>query len=312
MRLIFFGTPRFAQIALERLLGSRHKVEAVVTTPDRPKGRGRQVAMSEVKEFALKRNLEVLQPENLKDAGFLKRIGEIGADLFCVVAFRILPEKLFALPRFGAMNLHASLLPRFRGAAPIERALMAGATTTGVTTFQIAKSVDTGQILLSREVAIGPQDTYEDLYPRLANMGAELLVETIDRLEDGSISPVRQDNALVSTAPKITPDDSPIDWNKPAVNIVNQIRGLAGSADAFTDLDGRRLKILRASLAETADGSAFPGQIVAADKTTGLIVAAGSGAVRLLEVCLEGKKRMDAQAFLNGMRIVTGTRLAAS
>ena len=312
MRLIFFGTPRFAQIALERLLGSRHKVEAVVTTPDRPKGRGRQVAMSEVKEFALKRNLEVLQPENLKDAGFLKRIGEIGADLFCVVAFRILPEKLFALPRFGAMNLHASLLPRFRGAAPIERALMAGATTTGVTTFQIAKSVDTGQILLSREVAIGPQDTYEDLYPRLANMGAELLVETIDRLEDGSISPVRQDNALVSTAPKITPDDSPIDWNKPAVNIVNQIRGLAGSADAFTDLDGRRLKILRASLVETADGSALPGQVVATDKTNGFIVAAGSGAVRLLEVCLEGKKRMDAQAFLNGIRIVTGTRLAAS
>ncbi len=312
MRLIFFGTPKFAQIALERLLNSRHKVEAVVTTPDKPKGRGRQVAMSEVKEYALKRNLEVMQPENLKDAGFLKRVGDIGADLFCVVAFRILPEKLFALPRFGAINLHASLLPRFRGAAPIERALMAGATSTGVTTFQIAKSVDTGNLLLSREVVIDPHETYEDLYPRLANIGAELLVETLDRLENGSISPARQDDSLASAAPKITPDDSPIDWNRPAAQIVNQIRGLAGSADAFTYLDGRRLKILRASLTDLADGVAPPGKIVAADKSTGLIVAAGSGAVRLLEVCLEGKKRMDAQAFLNGLRIPTGTKLTAS
>jgi methionyl-tRNA formyltransferase len=312
MRLIFFGTPKFAQIALERLLGSRHQVEAVVTTPDKPKGRGRQVAMSEVKEFALKRNLEVMQPENLKDAGFIKRIGEIGADLFCVVAFRILPEKLFALPRFGAINLHASLLPRFRGAAPIERALMAGATATGVTTFQIAKSVDTGGILLSREIMINSDDTYEDLYPRLANVGAELLVETIDRLEDGSLSPVRQDDTLASAAPKITPEDSPIDWSRPAVSIVNQIRGLAGSADAFTYLEGKRLKILRASLTELADDSAPPGAIVTADKSNGLIVAAGSGAVRLLDVCLEGKKRMNTQAFLNGTKIVIGAKLAAS
>jgi methionyl-tRNA formyltransferase len=137
-------------------------------------------------------------------------------------------------------------------------------------------------------------------------------VETIDRLEDGSITPVRQDDSLASAAPKITPEDSPIDWNKPAVYIVNQIRGLAGSADAFTGLDGRRLKILRASLAEIVDEAALPGQIVSADRTNGLIIAAGSGAVRLHEVCLEGKKRMDVHAFLNGMRIATGTKLAAS
>lgn len=268
--------------------------------------------MTEVKEFALQQNLEVLQPEKLRDAGFLKRIGEIGADLFCVVAFRILPEKLFSLPRLGAVNLHASLLPRYRGAAPIERALMDGATVTGVTTFQIAEKVDTGKILLSREVAIGAEETYEDLYPRLANVGAELLVETIDRLEEGSLKPVRQDDSVVSVAPKITVEDSPIDWSKSAKAVVNQIRGLSGSADAFSYLAGKRLKILRASFAASGNGTIPPGGIVQADKTNGLIVAAGSGAVRLLEVCLEGKKRMDAGSFLNGVRIAPGTRLTAS
>jgi methionyl-tRNA formyltransferase len=268
--------------------------------------------MSEVAEYAIERNLEVLQPENLKDEGFLKRISAIGADLFAVVAFRILPEKLFSIPRFGAVNLHASLLPRYRGAAPIERALMDGATKTGVTTFQIAKSVDTGNILLSREIAIATHDNYEDLYPRLANEGADLLVETIDRLENGSLSPIRQDDSLASAAPKIALDDSPINWSLSAISIVNQIRGLAGSADAFTHLQGKRLKILRASLSEETNGLHPPGEIITADKNQGLVVAAGTGAVRLIEVCLEGKKRMGIIPFLNGVRITPGTRLTAS
>lgn len=268
--------------------------------------------MSEVKEFALQQNLEVLQPEKLKDAGFLSRIGEISADLFCVVAFRILPEKLFSLPRFGAVNLHASLLPRYRGAAPIERALMDGATVTGVTTFQIVKEVDTGNILLSQEVAIAANDTYEDLYPRLAQTGAELLVETIDRLEEGSLEPVKQDDAVASPAPKITLADSPIDWSRPAVAIINQIRGLAGSADAYSYLAGKRLKVLRASYFGETNGSNAPGEIIKADKDSGLVVASGAGAVRLVEICLEGKKRMDGLSFLNGIRVVPGVKLTAS
>ncbi len=312
MRLVFFGTPRFAQIALERLLRSRHQVAAVVTVPDKPTGRGRKQTPSEVKEFALSKNLEVLQPDKLTDAGFLRRIGEIAAELFAVVAFRILPEKLFALPRHGAINLHASLLPRYRGAAPIERAIIDGASKTGVTTFRIAKSVDTGGILLAREVSIGPYETYEDLYPKLADIGANLLVETIDGLEDGGLSPVPQDDTLASPAPKITPADSPIDWSRPAIAIVNQIRGLAGSADAYTVLDGKRLKILRAALSEQVNGTHVPGEIIAADKSHGLIVASGAGAVRLVEVCLEGKKRMDSNAFLNGVRLTPGVRLISA
>lgn len=312
MRLVFFGTPRFAQVALARLLQSRHQVAAVVTAPDKPKGRGLKQVPSEVKEFALRHHLEVMQPEKLQEAGFLKRLMDIAADLFAVVAFRILPEKLFSLPAHGAINLHASLLPRYRGAAPIERALIDGATTTGVTTFQIAKSVDTGGILLARAVPIGPNETYEDLYPRLAQIGAAVLVETIDQLEAGRLRPLPQDDALATPAPKITPADSIIDWSRPATQVVNQIRGLAGSADAYTGLDGKRLKILRAEPSAAANGLHPPGEIIAADRHSGLVVAAGAGTVRLLEVCLEGKKRMDVRAFLNGVHPAPGTVLTAA
>ncbi len=312
MRLVFFGTPRFAQIALERLLKSRHKVAAVVTAPDKPQGRGKKLAPSEVKRYALEQNLEVLQPRKLRDESFIRRVGEYAADLFAVVAFRILPEKLFSLPPQGAINLHGSLLPKYRGAAPIEHALMAGESETGVTTFRIARNVDTGGILLSRRVEIGPNETYEELYPRLANIGADLLVETIDRIEEGKIQAMPQDDTAATAAPKISAADSLIDWEQPAIKVVNRIRGLAGSADAYSYLNGNRLKILRAALADPSNGTHPPGEIIAADKNSGLIVAAGSGAVRLLEVCPAGKKRMDVQSFLNGARLSPGTRLTVS
>lgn len=312
MRLVFFGTPKFAQIALERLLKSRHQVAAVVTAPDKPRGRGKKLASSQVKRYALEQDLEVLQPKKLKDEGFIKKVSDYAADLFAVVAFRILPEKLFSLPPQGAINLHGSLLPKYRGAAPIEHALMAGETETGVTTFRIARSVDTGGILMMRKVEIGPDETYEELYPRLAEIGADLLVETIDRIEEGKIKAMPQDETAATSAPKISPADSLIDWNQPAIEIVNRIRGLAGSADAYSYLDGNRLKILRAVLADPANGSHPPGEVIAADKKNGLIVAAGSGAVRLLEVCPASKKRMDAQSFLNGARLTPGTRLSVS
>jgi methionyl-tRNA formyltransferase len=311
MRLLFFGTPKFARVALKKLLGSHHEVAAVVTAPDKPKGRGRKVSISDVKELALAEDLEILQPQNLKEAGFLERVKEIGAELFAVVAFRILPEKLYTIPRLGAINLHASILPRYRGAAPIERALMDGATTTGVTTFQIRRKVDTGDLLMTREVKIAETDTYEDLWPRLAEAGADILIETIDGLEAGSLTPQPQDSTAATDAPKITPEDCPIDWQRPAERIINQIRGLAGCADAFSWLGGKRLKILRATRYERANGSAWPGEVIYADSEHGLIIAAGDGAVKLQEVCLEGKKRMTAEAFLNGVRVTPGTKLAA-
>lgn len=311
MRLLFFGTPKFAQVALQKLLTSRHEVAAVVTAPDKPSGRGRKVKTSEVKELALEKGLEILQPLKLSNAEFLERVKKIGADLFAVVAFRILPEKLFSIPKLGAVNLHASLLPRYRGAAPIERALMDGATKTGVTTFQIRKEVDTGDLLLSREVAIDSTETYEDLYPRLAEAGSDLLIETIDRLEDGSLKPQPQDATAASPAPKITQEDCLIDWNRPAEQIVNQIRALAGCAEAHTGVAGKRLKILRATSYTGANGKAEPGVVVYADREHGLVVASGKGAVRLQEICLEGKKRMSAEAFLNGVKVAPGTKLTA-
>ncbi|MFH2056139.1 MAG: methionyl-tRNA formyltransferase [bacterium] len=312
MRLLFFGTPRFASIALEKVLVSAHKVVAVITAPDKPSGRGRQLQQSEVKQTALAHGLEVLQPAKLRAADFLERIKTLQADLFAVVAFRILPEKLFSIPPWGAINLHASILPQWRGAAPIERALMAGATRTGVTTFQIAKDVDTGSLLMSREVEIAPSDTYEELYPRLAEVGAELLVETIDALAAGSLTPQPQDDSLACPAPKITPEDSPIDWQRPAEQIVNQIRALAGSADAYAWLAEKRLKVLRAQSVEMPNGVARPGEVIAADPRQGVVVAAGKGAVALTEVQLQGKKRLPVAAFLNGVKIAPGTRLTAS
>lgn len=309
--MLFFGTPRFASIALERLLASAHQVAAVVTAADKPQGRGRQLQQSEVKQTALAHGLEVLQPVKLRAAEFLKRVEEIGAELFAVVAFRILPEKLFSIPPRGALNLHASLLPQYRGAAPIERALMDGATRTGVSTFQIAKQVDTGSLLLTREVEIGPEETYEDLYPRLAEVGADLLVETIDGLAAGTLTPQPQDDSQASPAPKITPEDCPINWQQPAARIVNQIRGLAGSSEAFTWLAEKRLKVLRARVA-TSTGDGEPGEVIAADPKQGLVVVAGEDAVALTEVQLQGKKRMPVAAFLNGVRVAPGTRLTAS
>ncbi len=312
MRFLFFGTPGFARVVLERLLASRHQAAAVVTAPDKPSGRGRRLKMSEVKEYALANGLEVLQPKKLKDAEFLERVKEIDADLFAVVAFRILPEKLYSLPRWGAINLHASLLPRFRGAAPIERALMAGATTTGVTTFQITKKVDTGDLLLAREVPIGENETYEELCPRLADIGADLLAETLDCLEAGTLVAQPQNPADASPAPKITTADSLIDWERSAETIINQVRGLAGSADAYTWLGGRRLKVYRAVRRPQDNGVGAPGEVVRAERREGLIVATGNGAVSLREVRLEGKKRMMIDAFLNGVKVTAGTKLTAS
>ncbi len=237
------GTPDFAIPSLKRLIQSRHAVVGVVTIPDKPKGRGRRLSASPVKIFALEHDLKVLTPERLEDESFVDALKELSPDLIVVVAFRILPEVIFSLPPLGTINLHASLLPKYRGAAPINWAIMNGETKTGLTTFYIKKKVDTGDIILQREIEIYPEENFGQLHDRMAELGAEVLLQTVDLIEKGEAKAFRQDEALATPAPKITPEHCQIDWSREAVQIKNQIRGLAPSPGAFTQFRGKILKI---------------------------------------------------------------------
>lgn len=306
MRLIFFGNPKFAVPGLQKLASSSHEIACVVTSPDRPSGRGRKLREPEVKTAVAKLDLPVLQVEDLKDSTFLEKLGQFAAALFVVVAFRILPVELFSIPHHGAINLHASLLPRYRGAAPINRAIMAGETVTGVTTFQIKKKVDTGNILLQREEAILPDDTYDSLYDRLSMVGADLLLETIDKLERDELDPITQDPSLATKAPKIHPSDGEIDWSQPAATVNNLIRGLCSTPGAFTYRSGSKLKILAAEPIEESRAGLGVGEVVAEDGCDELVVASGSGWLRIHELQPAGKKRMKARDYLRGNPIARG------
>jgi len=305
MRLIFFGNPKFAVPALEKLASS-HETACVVTSPDRPSGRGRKLRAPEIKTAAERIGLPVLQVEDLRDSSFLQKITQYAAALFAVVAFRILPVELFGIPPLGAINLHASLLPKYRGAAPINRAIMAGETVTGVTTFQIRKKVDTGDILLQREVAISPGDTFDSLHDRLSLLGADILLETIDGLERGALKPVAQDPASASKAPKLRPDEGQIDWSESAVVINNHIRGLSSTPGAFTFRDGGKVKIYSSEPIEASRPGLKPGEVVLGDGVEGLVVAGGAGWLRVLEVQPAGKKRMKAEDYLRGYPLAEG------
>lgn len=309
MRLIFMGNPYFAVPALEKLLSSNHEVAAVVTSPDKPQGRGKKLCSPAVADFARSRNLNLIQQDNLSDPHFLNTIKALAVAVLIVVAFRILPESLFSIPTHGAVNLHASLLPRYRGAAPIQWALINGETKTGLTTFIIQKRVDTGGILLQEEVAIDPDDTADDLSERMSQVGAELLVKTLDLLESGDYTPLPQDKSLATRAPKILPTDGLIDWTKPAGQIVNLIRGLSSKPGAYTIFEGKKLKIYRAQLCSEAHTAVQPGRIIRADNNCGLLIQTGKGAVEVREVQLEGKKRLPCCDYLRGCPMKAGQRL---
>ena len=304
------GNPYFAVPALEKLLSSNHEVAAVVTSPDKPQGRGKKLCSPAVAEYARSRNLNLIQQDNLSDPNFLNLIKSLAVAVFIVVAFRILPEALFSIPQFGAVNLHASLLPRYRGAAPIQWALINGESKTGLTTFIIQKRVDTGGILLQEEVAIDPDDTADDLSGRMSQAGAELLVKTLDLLESGEYTPLPQDKSLATRAPKIMPSDGQIDWTRPAGQIVNLIRGLSSRPGAYTTFEGKKLKIYRAQLCDEASPKAQPGEIIQADNNCGLIVQTGDGAIHIREVQLEGKKRLPCCDYLRGCPMKAGQRLS--
>ena len=309
------GTPQFAVPTLRRLAASDHQILAVVTNPDRPQGRGRQPASPPVKSIALELGLEVMQPASIKEPEFADQLQALRPDLFAVVAFSILPRRLLRIPSLGSVNLHPSLLPAYRGAAPIIWAVINGETETGITTFRLNPRVDAGDLLLQRRVAIDPDETAGELDARLREQGADMMLETIDRLEAGNIEPLPQDDACVSRAPKLTREDGHIDWNQPAAAIRNRIRGTNPVPGAFTEWNGKPLKIHRARLCETdldADlDRSEPGCVLVADPRQGLVIATGEGGLELSEVQPAGKKSMEGIAFVRGYQIAPGDRFGA-
>jgi methionyl-tRNA formyltransferase len=309
MRVVFFGTPAFAAASLERLLDSNHEVLGVVTQPDRPRGRGQKLQPGDVKRLAVERGLPVLQPETLRGQAFRDAIAEFASDIAVVAAYgKILPSWLLALPQHGFINVHASLLPRWRGAAPIHRAVIAGDRETGITIMRVVPALDAGPMLSRESVAIDTDETSEALERRLARVGAGLLVATLDRLATGRIEETPQDEAHVTYAHRLERKDSVVDWDMPASTIHDRIRGLQPWPLAVAMLRGRRLALLRSSVVPVPAGGGPAGTVLALH-SDGFDVACGSGAVRILDVQPEGRPAMTASAFLNGRGLSPGDRL---
>ncbi|HEX9917033.1 MAG TPA: methionyl-tRNA formyltransferase [candidate division Zixibacteria bacterium] len=302
MHIVFMGTPEFAIPSLEKLLHSRHKVIAVVTGSDKPKGRGQLVCATPVKEYVSKYKIPALCPTDLKADDFFKRLSSLEPELGVVVAFRILPQSIFDLPSKGTINLHASLLPKYRGAAPINWALIKGENKTGLTTFFLQEKVDTGNIILQKEVDILSNETAGELSHRLAELGASLLLETIDLIENGKFELKRQDDSQVSLAPKITKEMCKIDWSKSALQIKNLIRGLSPVPAAYSIFKGKILKVYRAEILNEKSPQAKSGEIIISNRMKSLIVKAKDKALELMEIQLEGKKKMKGEEFIKGCR----------
>ncbi len=311
MNIVFMGTPDFAVPSLEILLNNNYHVSAVVTAPDKPRGRGQEVSFTPVKEFALKHSLPLLQPESLSDASFVSALTELHPDLLIVVAFRILPPQVFSIPLKGAFNAHASLLPKYRGAAPINWAIITGEKESGVTTFFLQEKVDTGNIILQARVAIPESMTAGELHDILSGVGAEIVLQTVRLIELGKAIPRQQNDTLASAAPKIFKKDCRITWNQPAGSLHNFIRGLSPYPTAWTVHNGTILKIFRSE--KPGVGSQESG-VTSQNAKSGavqiidgkLYVGAKDGAIGILEIQQEGKKRMSAEEFLRGYRLSDG------
>jgi methionyl-tRNA formyltransferase len=318
LKIIFFGTPDFAVESLSRLVEGGYNIAAVVTMPDKPAGRGRQLQQSDVKRYAVEHGLPVLQPVSLKDEAFIEQLRSYGAQLFIVIAFRMLPEAVWQMPPLGTFNLHASLLPRYRGAAPINWAVMNGDTETGVTTFFLKHEIDTGDVIQQRSCPIGREDNVEVIHDRLMVMGADMVLETVDAIIAGTVKPIPQDQMLTAgqqptPAPKIFKDTCRIDWSRPAEALYNHIRGLSPYPAAWTvlqDADGNEMTTLKVYATGepepfTSGDKPMPGTIAADRKT--LRVACDDGWLELLSLQQSGKKRMDTDAFLRGYMLPPGT-----
>lgn len=307
-KILFSGTPDFAVESLKILVENGYNICGVITAPDKPAGRGMQMQQSAVKKYALSKGLYILQPEKLKDAVFLSEVASLKADLHIVVAFRMMPEQLWSMPRLGTLNLHASLLPQYRGAAPINRAIMNGETTTGVTTFFLKHEIDTGDIILSDKVDIGPTETAGELHDRLMHIGAALVLKTVQQIEKGNFSttPQKSITSELKHAPKIFKNDCIINWSDKTSTVFNQIRGLSPYPGAFTMLEDKNgktltLKIYSALFLESKELSET-GKIISDNKSF-LNITTSDGIISIKELQLEGKKRMSAEEFLRGFSI---------
>ena len=311
MKIIYMGTPDFAVAPLEAILKAGHEVTAVVTQPDRQKGRGREVQYSPVKECALSYGIPVLQPLKIKEEDAVEELRKYPADIFVVAAFgQLLSEEILNMPRLGCINIHASLLPAYRGAAPIQWCVINGEEKTGVTIMQMAKGMDTGDILLQKEVVLDEKETGGSLFDRLMETGAELIVEVLPKIEAGELTPVVQKEELATYAGKITKDMGNIDFAKSAVTIERLIRGLNPWPSAFTHYKGRILKIWEADVvSECANAeNPVPGTVIAMDKES-FTLATGEGALRIRSLQPEGKKRMSCAEFMRGYEVKVGEAL---
>lgn len=311
MRIVYMGTPDFAVAALEAIIAAGHQVVAVVTQPDKEKGRGKAISMSPVKECALKNNIEVFQPVKLRNnPEAVEQLRSYNADMFVVAAFgQILTEEVLNMPKYGCINIHASLLPAYRGAAPIQWAILDGLKETGVTIMQMDKGIDTGDILMQETLTIEPDDTGESLFDKLSVLGAKAIVRAIPLIEEGSLAPQKQDDSLSNYAKMLNKEMGKINWEEDACKIERYVRGLNSWPSAFSFINGKQLKIWKSEVAdEVTPGNNLTGTIVAIDRKS-FSVACGTGILRVLEVQLEGKKRMDVDAFARGYEIKVGDKL---
>jgi methionyl-tRNA formyltransferase len=309
LKVVFMGTPEFAVPSLQRLLEQQIPVVGVVTGPDKPAGRGLHLHPTPVKQLAASAGLPILQPEKLRDPQFIENLRAWQAEVFVVVAFRILPPEVFTIPPLGAINLHAALLPKYRGAAPVQWAIITGERETGVTTFFIEEKVDTGDMILQHKTTIGEFETAGELHDRLAVMGADLLVETLTQVAGGTVVRQRQEGQI-SLAPKITKEMAAIAWQKSVREIFNLVRGMNPMPGAFTTWRGHQLKIFRTHVLNDFSSGHEAGVVVRANARKGeLVVQAGMGHLAIDELQIEGKRRMSAAEFLRGHQIITHEKL---
>ena len=331
MKIVFMGTPKFAIPSLQKILDSKHQVMAVVSAPDKERGRGRQITCSPVKEFALKNKLEVYNPVSLKDPEFISRLRELKPDLFVVVAFRILPQEVYTIPAKGSFNLHGSLLPQYRGAAPIQWALINGDKQSGVTTFFLEDKVDTGNIILQEKLPIDDEDDFGSLHNKMMMLGSEVVLKTIALIDSGNYSLTNQNDSLASPAPKITKEICEINWNKSALEIHNLVRGLSPYPCTFFEYNGKTFKVFKTKLIENGghtcrqgrviienpdihfqfatlnlpagrQGSQLPVKLIQTKKE--IFINTRNGVLKILELQPEGRKRMTTEEFLRGYSLI--------
>ena len=296
MKIIFWGTPDFAVPSLKILLENNHQILAVVTSPDKERGRGQKVTFTAVKEFAIQNNIPVLQPDKLKAEDFINNLKAFDCDVYVVVAFKILPREIFTIPKFGSFNLHASLLPKFRGAAPIQWTLIKGETETGVTTFALEDKVDTGNIYLQKKIQILSEDNFGTLHNKLSLLGAEVVLETVNLIENGTAQMQKQSDELASQAQKITKENMQINWNESAEEIHNLVRAFSPFPGAFFTHQEKLIKVYRTRIDNYMNLAA--GKIL--EKRDQLFVGCSKGSIEILEIQSEGRKKMNAAEFLRG------------